>query len=453
MLGPSFALAVVLGLPGSPDPTALVGQLGSDRYADRESAEMALTKLGRAALPALRVGLGAKDPEIRGRATAVVGRIERASLLQPTPITLNFRDAPLSEAIRTINRRSGLAIRLVAEDNPSWSGRRLTLQSDEPIPFWKAIDAICEAGGLHYDLGFPSTTGPGEAVFPLFDGNSPTPGRVSDSGPFRIQLASVHHQSEVVLEHLRPTPPARSSGVTPTPETSLTPGQSRSSKQLYIQLAVASEPRLSVTQNGAVKLSSAVDDRGRSLLLPDGENTVHRSSGYFGINPTALVRLRVDLAYADPPGRRIGRIRGSIPVIVATRKPDPIEVPLDGSLGNTHRNREVELTIWHIRPVVGGQSTAIELTLKSLVATRSTDEVDPFPLRPESPEQQLEILDSRGEVLTWFPASSFFNGDETRLTVNLSTKGPMAVPASVRYYGILRSATEIPFEFQDVPMP
>ena len=51
MLGAILALAFVAGGPAGPDPAALVEELGSPRYLQRESAEAALTRLGRAALP------------------------------------------------------------------------------------------------------------------------------------------------------------------------------------------------------------------------------------------------------------------------------------------------------------------------------------------------------------------------------------------------------------------
>ena len=47
------------------DPSALVGQLGAARYADREAAAGALERLGRAALPALRAARDHRDPEVR----------------------------------------------------------------------------------------------------------------------------------------------------------------------------------------------------------------------------------------------------------------------------------------------------------------------------------------------------------------------------------------------------
>src|SRR5258708_28053691 len=89
MLGATLALVVVV-LGCAPDPTDLVNQLGSPRYALRESAEGELARLGRAALPALRAAKDSKDPEIRTRVTALLARIENSLLLQSTPVSLDF---------------------------------------------------------------------------------------------------------------------------------------------------------------------------------------------------------------------------------------------------------------------------------------------------------------------------------------------------------------------------
>src|SRR4051794_14759330 len=107
MLVPSLVLAVVvLSSSPTPDASSLVAQLGSSRYAQRESAEVELSKLGRVALPALRAAKDSKDPEIRLRATALVTRIEKSLLVQPTSITLDIQSQPLDEAIQAINQQS-----------------------------------------------------------------------------------------------------------------------------------------------------------------------------------------------------------------------------------------------------------------------------------------------------------------------------------------------------------
>ena len=102
--------------------------------------------------------------------SAILNRIEGGLLVQPTPIAFDFRDVPIAEAIRTINRQAGL--RSGSSPRTTRPGpARLTLRTDEPLPFWKGIDALCEAGGLHYVLGGPAArSGRRDPAFPLYQG-------------------------------------------------------------------------------------------------------------------------------------------------------------------------------------------------------------------------------------------------------------------------------------------
>ena len=153
MLGSILGMALMAGGAADLDPASLVEGLGSSRYRERESAEAALTRLGREALSSLRAAVGAKDPEVRIRAAAILGRIEGTLLVEPTSIAFDFRRATVAEAIRTINDRSGLDLRLQPDAGGGGDEPSLTLRTARPLPFWEGLDALCEAGGLHYTLG------------------------------------------------------------------------------------------------------------------------------------------------------------------------------------------------------------------------------------------------------------------------------------------------------------
>jgi hypothetical protein len=87
------ALAVALSGPAAGDPPApkkgeeppadpaevgrLIGNLGSDRFADREAAARRLEALGEPALDALRRAAASPDAEVRERAGAVVRAIQQ----------------------------------------------------------------------------------------------------------------------------------------------------------------------------------------------------------------------------------------------------------------------------------------------------------------------------------------------------------------------------------------
>ena len=169
----------------------------------------------------------------------------------------------------------------------------------------------------------------GESTVAVYDGFAASQGVVDDHGPFRVQLASLHYQSEV---HLSSDPNAgpglNPGGSPPVPS----PGNhGAASKQFFVQLLVGAEPRLSVAPAGPVKLAEATDNLGRSLIIPSRGELIQRVSGYLGVNPSPLVHLRVDLTYPDRTVGRLKRVRGSIPLQVSTRRPDPLAVPLAGA--------------------------------------------------------------------------------------------------------------------------
>jgi RNA polymerase sigma factor (sigma-70 family) len=63
-----------------PDPAALVKQLGSPSFAEREAAEKKLRAMGPKARPALLAGMKAADPEVARRAAAIHDSIRREQL-------------------------------------------------------------------------------------------------------------------------------------------------------------------------------------------------------------------------------------------------------------------------------------------------------------------------------------------------------------------------------------
>jgi hypothetical protein len=455
MLGASLVLILVVGLAPLGDPAELVSQLGSPRYKTREAAESSLAELGRSALPALRAARNSPDLEIQIRATGLISRIEGSLLAQSSMISLDFQDTPIDQVIQSINQQSGLTLVLNPELHPGLTSRKVTLKSSEPVPFWKAIDALCQAGKLHYIPGAQPTQGQRDGAFLLFDGPSMKPEPVSDSGPFRVLVTSVQPQAEIQLAQRRPQPfdgrqRMMIAGGDPRPSL---PDLAR---QFSLQLLVTGEPRLSIYQNGLPKVTVAVDDKGQSLLVPSEAITFQHVAGYNGVSPSPTVRFRVDLIRPEAAGQKIRLIRGTIPVTVASRKSEPLEVPLEGSIGKLFKNEDVVLMVNDSRRARTNTTSLIELSIRPMGQVPRAipfGEGEPFGYRPDTPQQQIEILDAEGKTLSWFPSSTFYNGDETRLTLTIVGRGTTPVPATIRYHSLVRASIDVPFEFRQLPMP
>jgi hypothetical protein len=141
--------------PYSVAPTAgsaaLVVQLGSKDFREREFASRALDALGSSALRELRKAVKDKDPEIRRRAENLVEAIERreetARLLAPRLVRINVVDAPLATVVNDFAKTTGFSISIDESARDELRERRITLDTGETT-FWKALDALCRAAGL-----------------------------------------------------------------------------------------------------------------------------------------------------------------------------------------------------------------------------------------------------------------------------------------------------------------
>jgi len=380
-------------------------------------------------------------------------------LTQPTRIRLDFDDRPLPEVVAAIGERSGVKLALVPENAAVLQGRRITLRDPELVPFWKAIDRLCDAGQLQYNLGVVGLPTGRAPVFPLYATGVRPAGPMSDSGPFRVNLVSLHYQRDVVFvtpAAIRAQPLGLPPAPLPGPAHQDRPG-SAINEQFYAQVQVAAEPRLSLSQNGPLRITEAEDDRGQSLLTGSGSSgAVHRySGGYFGLTTGSTVQMQAPLRHPDAPGKAIRTLRGVLPVLVTTRKPGPLVAPLSGAPGKSFQNDEVVLDVLDIRvhPNPNITQTSIDLSIRS----RSGPTVSaPGPQgeipihRPDMHQQQLEVVDAQGRPIPWYQSS--FDAEGARVTLTLTPNG-QGTPAEVRYYGLARAATEVGFEFSDVPMP
>jgi hypothetical protein len=128
----------------------LVGQLGNERFDDRETACKELDNLGASALEALRPALMSRDEETRRRAFDLIQRIEKrlesVQLTQPKLVRLVYSDTPVAQAVADIAKKTGFTIQIEG-DQSKLGGRKITIDTGE-VPFWQAVDQFCLKAGL-----------------------------------------------------------------------------------------------------------------------------------------------------------------------------------------------------------------------------------------------------------------------------------------------------------------
>ncbi len=445
----SVALFVVLGQVPSTDPFDLISQLGDPHYADRQRATTTLERLGRLSLPALRSARERRDPEVRTRAALLLARIEGALLTQPSVVRLSFQDTPLAEAVRSFGDQASVRLTLLDEDAPHWRDRKVTLHDPEPLPFWKALDRFCDAARLQYNFGTNAVRNGRGSAFPLFDGNARNTTPVSDSGPFRVSLVTIHYQSDTTFppDHQLPQGARR-----PVP-----PGGPRGelNEQFYAQMQIAVEPRLSLTQSGPPKLIEAEDDKGNSLVPPSAGNADLRNSGYFGFSTGPVIPVQASLERPSLPGNAIKRLKGVVPITVSDRKPNPLVVPLPGPSGRTFQNEDVVVTVHEVRGSTPNRPPVIDLTVRPNTGTGTAATLggignDGGAGRHDVHQQHLEVIDGQGRTIPWYQSS--LDAEAGRFSITLTSPEQAATATELRYYSLIRATTEVPFEFHDVRM-
>jgi hypothetical protein len=477
-----FLLTLVLASAAADDPpdaVTLIGRLGSASFDDRVAAYKALERTGGAALPALRAAADTSDTQVRSRVLALIesiGRqVEADRFTRPTMIQLDFRTRPLGAVVNALNDRYdlGLSLRLGPEGrrglrifDPGEPDRLKALRDREirpraarPLPFWEAIDRLCEAGGLHYGISPGHGFGTSRGSLDLMADRTGR-GPVSDSGPFRVQVTWAHpvFEGDIPFDPVIPRRGAKPPGA----------------GGLTVPLAVLAEPGLMLRRNGPVSVTEATDERGRSLLAPSapaelelGPANRSRQAMYEG----EAIQVNALLAAHDPPATVIRRLRGKVPVIAVAWGSDPMVIPLkgEGVVGRPYSTRDLTLVVDEV-----SLDPRAPAWLKVTVNLNRADRATFARHDPPGPAfygfnfggvlEHLALHDAAGRRLNHQLGSQArsIHGDHYQLIVSpLSDDGPGAgpgppktpIPSELRYYGFVQTVTEIPFDIRDIPLP
>lgn len=480
-----FLLTIVIASATTDDQAVgagLISRLAAPSFDDRVTAIKDLELLGNAALPALRIAASSNDPRIRSRARALIESIGRQTdtyrLTKPTMIWLNFHNRPLGEVVDAINDRHDLRLSLrldpparhgmigiLADPNRAnrmtdLKARAITLESHEPVPFWDAIDRLCQSGDLYYDTHPAQPFGPDLGSF-LLIAHRTAHGPIADFGPFRVQITgiAVDFDRDFVNGGEQAAGHARPSGA----------------GELTVSLLAMAEPGLKLELNGAPTVTEAVDDQGRSLVPADrAQLDPSRPAPGIRLNGGAPM-VRIALVVIDPTVKLIRRLKGTIPVIAETKVSNPIVVALQvkSALGKPISTSNMTLVIDDISATIQNRPS-VRVTIRP-----NRDGLAPrtgaAPRRPNAATfnrgdvlQHLELYDAAGKRVNAVLGEQTTGGDSQgrfsryRLVVAPDNNdgvvnGPAAanlpVPTEFRYYDFVQTATEIPFDFHEVPMP
>jgi hypothetical protein len=225
--------------------------------------------------------------------------------------------------------------------------------------------------------------------------------------------------------------------------------------QFSAQLLVIAEPRLSLAPRGELKLLEAVDDRGNSLMVPELRRQSLRYANYFGRPQATVIETNAQLKRPDIPGETIKKLRGTIPITVSARRPNPLIVPLEKSAGKTFQNSDVQLTIYDIRTLPDSRHTLIEFSLRTdrpdSISNRDSDTYNSIFQRAQNQQLEIDVFDTRDHLMQWFQSGA--DVESSHVTITLASPIQASSPKELRYYTVTRDEVDVPFDFVDVPMP
>ncbi|MFI5457938.1 MAG: hypothetical protein ACHRXM_21065 [Isosphaerales bacterium] len=438
MLPLSLVLVLTSALAADLPPRELIGRLGSPDRVVREEAARTLEERGAEALPALRAALeAAREPEARERFADLIARAEARSLDRPTMVALDVDDRPLGEAVEALATRSGFALSL---DDPTLAGRRVTVRAPGTLPFWEAVDRLGRAGHVRHDPGPPHDAlghDPRASTIRLVAGHPPA--LTAYSGPLRIHLFAAHRHRDLDFE---------ADGASRDPRRSAT---------VTVEVQAFAEPGRSLNPNGLPRLE-AVDEWGRAISpqsVGGGEQPERGGNSWLIPGRISLLHWHVPLGLPDPPVRSPLKLRGVLPVVISSRRLDPLVIPLVGAAGKTFRQGPRVVRIEKVSGQ-GPRTTAVNLSLSEDVIPADRTRVSAGPETDYIGDflpDRIEFDDAEGHPLSWLllgaPSVSTTN-DEIRVRTFVSGVAP---PARLSVYRLHRLATEIPFEFGEVPSP
>jgi hypothetical protein len=463
---------------------ALIAQLGSPQFDERQAATEALDALGLDALEPLRQARSSPDAEVRRRARQLVQQLERrletARALEPTHLRLVYQDTPLTEAVADVARKTGLAIQFDG-DPARLAERKVTLDTGDTT-LWEALAEWCRTAGLVERDFRPGTTDPGYRY------REDLRERRSISLGGLLGEITARQESQLILKagspQPRPTCQAGALRVRALPPDTLLPGHPRVDGETLLGLEVRLEPRLQLQSVLGLRIDRAVDDRDQALRQPS--DAVAAPVGGAGTEvlifwdgsselpanlPSGAGQVPVRLRLSDRPSRHLKELHGTIALRVGTA-PAPL-VTVDRILkagGQTVKGDEgSSLKVVEVRSEDDAQLTLqVEVTppprdlildgmpARIVLADRGGWRGPWMPVPPAVAAEQLTLLDARGHTIPLADSKSpkvAGSGKAWELTLAYRPDPVQAEPARLIYAGRRSRALEVSFTLKDVPLP
>lgn len=420
----SPAQAAAVRYVDNKEAARLVQALSDPRFLVRTQALIRLEKMGPAVLPQLRNVLAQeKDPEVRRHLETIIPKLEHQLALAPTRITLDLKDVTLNKAAAEIAQQSGYKIEMYPHGGVDPEKQLVTIQLQNAT-FWEAIGKLCEAGGFTLHEYY----GPESRMLRLMPGDH-YPGCLCLSGAFRVMVRNFYHYRTLDFSN------SRNGGV---PEL-------RRTETLTVNFSISAEPRMPLLGAGYPTITEAIDDQGQSLRLPPQPRQQTHFHGY----RSYMHNVQAQLA-TSANGRRLRALKGTIPVtVVCAQRPQITVEKLHEVKNKTFKQGTTTMQIENVR--YDGSQTNITMTISEAARAGSQDYTWSQTLL-----QRLEVVDEKGNKLQNYGGN--WNGGVNTLqgTFTFGSMGGRAkVGKGVKLvlYEWNTVTHNVPFEFEDIPLP
>ena len=399
-----------------------VKALSSDSWKERQAAQDRIVKMGEDIVPLLKpIAEKHADEEVRSRAEAAIRQIMENGQIGPSYITLKLKDAKPQQVFAEIARQA----RCELPTNPKNLFAQLENQSGvsvefDRVNFWTAFRETCQKTGLYpvnYYNDRRMTLGRGQSS----NWNGPT----VISGPFMIVANRLQRTNSVELSN-----------------------PNNIQRDFYLSLSVFAEPKIRVLQSAyGVQVDEAVDEKGNSLIINDGNRQGGWSSGQ-----QWMWGLSARLNYPENAGTKIARFKGNVKFIIQT-KSATLEL-------------ENVLAVKNVEKRVGGRRILFKEIKKNgqqidVVTTIYRDGMSDLDWQNiHSLGQMIRLMDKDGRLLSNSGWGGGGGGAEMNYTYNFTMQnfggeeGKVGEPHKLVWeFPLDTREVPISFEFKDLPLP
>lgn len=393
----------------------ILKRLGSEEFAEREAAQKELDKAGMRERSTLRKLLaGVTDEEVKSRVEARLETIEEALVTMPLPISVELKDAALSEVAAALEKETGVKFTSWPDDRMGGrrANRKLYTLSVKEKPFWEVIKALMDQGGFQIQA---------------YDGfrlmqQEPGYRRMNIFGPLVVVPGNIQRSTQVDLQ---------------APE-----GQELKPETMSLYMTVMLDPRIKAMKWSQPTIYKVEDDAGNVLF----EQPRQEKPPFWNQGRQGTWSVSTSLKIPANPGKKIKVIKGDIrgQMVLKATKMTIGDVPKqikDGPV--VFEGRKFTVSQWQPQGTICSFNfnTSAEAENAAIRGLRMAGVAE------QPPEMVVRVLDAGGrEVWTTTMGTnsgsggSFGMGEGAKLPLKIE----LAVPVKVK---------EVSYEFEIGGMP